>query len=63
MRQISPNRLIDGGAAMLEIDRRSHHIEIAGNRDRIPLVKNILRELVASYDILARANIHDEHRP
>lgn len=46
--EISAKRLIEGGAAILQIDRRSHHIEKAGNSLRIPFVKNILRVLVPS---------------
>lgn len=48
IREISPNKLIDGGAAMLQIDKRNHHIEKAGKRLKIPLVKNILRVEVPS---------------
>lgn len=40
---ISPNRLIEGGAAILQIDKINHQNEIAGNIHRIPLVKYILR--------------------
>jgi hypothetical protein len=40
---ISPNRLIEGGAAMLQIDKINHQNEIAGNMHRIPLVRYILR--------------------
>lgn len=48
MTEISANKLIDGGAAMLIADKIIHHNEIAGNRDRIPLVINKLRVCVAS---------------
>ena len=38
-------------------------MDIEGNRFRRPLVINILRDPVASYIILAIANIPEEHRP
>lgn len=46
--EISPNKLIVGGAAILEIERINHQNEIAGKRLRIPLVINNLRVLVDS---------------
>ena len=48
IKEISAKRLIEGGAAMLQMDNRSHHIEKAGKSLRIPLVKNILRVDVLS---------------
>ena len=48
IREISANRLMEGGAAMLQIERRSHHIENAGKILIIPLVRNILRVFVPS---------------
>lgn len=45
---ISPIRLIEGGAAILQADRRNHHIAIVGNSIRIPLVMYILREPTVS---------------
>lgn len=63
IKEISAKRLMDGGAAMLQIDSRSHHIEKAGKSLRIPLVKNILRVFVLSYVMLARLNMQEEHKP
>lgn len=63
MSEISLKRLIEGGAAILQIDNKNQHKEKAGKRLKIPLVKNILRVEVPSYVILARENIHEEHRP
>lgn len=60
---ISPNRLIEGGAAILQIERINHQKEIAGKRHRSPLVKYILRVWVDSYVKFARANIQEEQRP
>lgn len=45
---ISPNKLMEGGAAILQIERINHQKEIAGNIHRIPLVKYILRVWVDS---------------
>ena len=45
---ISPNRLMEGGAAILQIDKINHQKEIEGNKHRIPLVKYILRVWVDS---------------
>ena len=41
--EISPSRLIEGGAAILMAERIIHQNEMAGNKERIPLVKNKLR--------------------
>lgn len=60
---ISPRRLIDGGAAILAAENINHQNVIAGNNIIIPLVINMLRVFVVSYVMLARANIHEEHRP
>lgn len=60
---ISPKRLIEGGAAILQMERINHQKEIAGKIQRIPFVKYILRVWVDSYVKLARANIHDEQSP
>lgn len=35
---ISPNKLIEGGAAILQIESINHQKEIAGNTHRIPFV-------------------------
>lgn len=45
------------------IDKRNHHIEKAGVKLRIPLVKNKLRVEVCSYVMLAIENKQDEHNP
>ena len=63
MRTISPKRLREGGAPMLQAEKRNHHIVIKGNKVISPLVDVILRVRVVSYVIFARANIHDEHKP
>lgn len=62
-RVISPNRLIDGGAAMLAADIINHQKEREGKSIIIPLDRYILRVFVASYLMLARANIAGEQRP
>lgn len=48
---------------MFAQEKINHSIDMVGKRFRSPLVINILRELVASYVILAIANIPDEQRP
>lgn len=48
IKEISPNRLIEGGAAMLQIERINHQNEIEGNIHRIPFVRNMLRVWVDS---------------
>lgn len=60
---ISLKRLIDGGAAMFAHTNRNHHIEITGVAVNIPLVKFILRVFVISYEMLARTNRAEEHKP
>lgn len=63
MSMISPIKLIEGGAAILQADNRNHHIAMEGNNIRIPFVVYILRELIVSYVMFARLNIHEEHSP
>jgi len=63
IRRISPARLIEGGAAMLQAEKQNHQKVIEGNKLNIPFVKYIPRELIVSYVILAKANIHDEQSP
>ena len=63
IREISLNKLIEGGAPIFAADKINHHIVIDGKIDRIPLFKKILRDLVLSYIIFAIANKADEHSP
>lgn len=60
---ISLRRLIDGGAAILAAVNRNHHIVIIGLIVIRPLVKNILRVCVISYDRFAIINKADELSP
>jgi len=60
---ISLSRLIDGGAAIFAAVNKNHHIDIVGAIIISPLVRNILRVCVISYDILAIINRADELRP
>lgn len=60
---ISLSKLIDGGAAILHAVNMNHHIDIIGVMVIRPLVRNILRVLVISYDIFARINRAEEHSP
>lgn len=60
---ISLSRLIDGGAAILAAVNRNHHIVIVGLIVINPLVKNILRVWVISYDKFAMINRADELSP
>ena len=46
--QISPTRLIDGGAAMLVADTRKKDRQRAGNLEITPLHRTILREKLLS---------------
>jgi len=45
---ISLNKLIDGGAAILQIVNKNHHIDKIGHIVNKPLVRNILRVWVIS---------------
>lgn len=59
----SAARLIEGGPAILQMAKINHHILIEGLIINIPFVRTRLRVLSESYEILARQNIPDEHRP
>ena len=48
---------------MFAAENKNHQKVIAGKIERRPLVKNNLRVWVASYVILARANMQDEQIP
>jgi hypothetical protein len=61
--KISLNRLIDGGAAILQIHRRNHHRAMEGIICIRPLHSSILREDVRSNTILVKQNIPEEHSP
>jgi len=60
---ISPIKLIEGGAAMLQILSRNHQSAMEGMIWISPLQINILREPVRSNTILVRQNIPEEHNP
>lgn len=60
---ISLSKLIDGGAAIFAAVNRNHHIVIIGLIVIKPLVKNILRVWVISYDKFAIINRADELNP
>lgn len=60
---ISPNKLKEGGAAILEEHKRNHQRDILGIILIRPLFKNKLRLPKRSYVILARQNNPDEHKP
>lgn len=60
---ISLSKLIDGGAAMFAAVNRNHHIVIIGLIVMRPLVKNMLRVWVISYDKFAIINKAEELRP
>jgi hypothetical protein len=61
--KISLNRLIEGGAAILQMHNRNHHRAIEGMICIRPLQRSILREDVRSNTILVRQNMPDEHSP
>jgi hypothetical protein len=63
IKTISPNKLIEGGAAMLQILIRNHHRAIDGIVNIIPLQIIIFREPSRSYKMLVKQNIPEEHRP
>lgn len=63
IKQISANKLIEGGAAILQALKTNHQNVRDGKILMIPLVKNNLRVFVLSYVILARENRHEEHKP
>jgi len=60
---ISLRRLIDGGAAILAAVNINHHIVIIGLITINPLVRNILRVWVISYDRFAIINNAEDLRP
>jgi hypothetical protein len=60
---ISPNKLIDGGAAILQMHNRNHQIAIEGITCIRPLLTTKLREEIRSNAILVKQNIPEEHRP
>jgi len=60
---ISLRRLIDGGAAMLAAVNKNHHIVMIGLMVISPLVKNILRVWVISYDKFAIINSAEDLSP
>lgn len=60
---ISLSKLIDGGAAMLAAVNKNHHIVIIGLIVMRPLVRNILRVWVISYDKFAIINRAEELSP
>jgi hypothetical protein len=61
--KISLNRLIDGGAAILQIHNRNHHRAIEGMIWTSPLHKSMLRVDVRSNTMFVKQNIPDEHSP
>lgn len=63
MRVISLSKLIDGGAAIFAAVNRNHHIVIVGLIVIRPLVKNILRVWVISYERFAIINSADDLNP
>ena len=60
---ISLRRLIDGGAAMFAAVNRNHHIVIIGLIVIRPLVRNILRVWVISYERFAMINRAEDLSP
>jgi hypothetical protein len=60
---ISLSKLIDGGAAIFAAVNINHHIVIIGLIVINPLVKNILRVCVISYDKFAMINKAEDLNP
>lgn len=60
---ISLSRFSVGGAAIFTDRSINHHILKVGQIDNIPLVKYILRVCVIVYEMFAKMNRADEHRP
>lgn len=60
---ISLRRLIDGGAAILAPVNKNHHKVIMGLIHIRPLVRNMLRVWVISYDIFVKTNSAEDLRP
>jgi hypothetical protein len=48
IKRISLRRLIDGGAAILALTRRNHHIDMIGRLIKIPFVRLMFRVWVCS---------------
>lgn len=63
IRVISLSKLIDGGAAIFAAVNINHHIVMIGLIVINPLVKNILRVWVISYDKFAIINKAEELKP
>jgi len=61
--KISLNRLIEGGAAILQMLNRNHHRAMEGIICIRPLHRSMLRDDVRSNTILVKQNIPDEHSP
>lgn len=61
--RISLNKLIDGGAAMLQIHSRNHHNAIDGIICISPLHNNMFRDDTRSNTMLVKQNMPDEHSP
>jgi hypothetical protein len=59
----SLNRLIEGGAAILQTHRRNHHSDIDGIIWIRPLHTSILRDEVRSKTMFVRQNIPEEQSP
>jgi hypothetical protein len=60
---ISPSKLIEGGAAILQILSINHHRAIEGMVINNPLQIIILREDKRSNIMFVRQNIPEEHKP
>lgn len=61
--KISLNKLIDGGAAIFAAVKINHHRVKVGPTHIKPLVKNILRVFVISYDRFAKINNAEDLKP
>ncbi len=48
IKKISPARLMEGGAAILQAEKQNHQKVIEGNKANIPFVKYIPREFTVS---------------
>jgi len=62
-RRISASKLIEGGADMFAAQAKNHQIVMDGKIANRPLVRNILRVPVVSYDEFAMQNRADEDNP
>jgi hypothetical protein len=63
IRNTSPNKLIEGGADILQMLTKNHHRAIEGMVCINPLQIIILRDPVRSYTIFVNPNIAEEHNP